>query len=270
MARWGCCAVLTVSGVLLVDASTDAQEDYSSSIIANPSLQIHSRKLCRLVASLIQIAGGAQRVPLQLSPNSMGISSVDGVASVSQKVFDLSFTLEGKQIHVLEYPANSICVAGWYTSNLPSTPAVNRSQSMFGFLRKVLIAFLSTHQQSVVKSVVAAADEKMQEQCENYSVDSLVGNESSLNHTKESSRTMPCFKAFLETWLLPALSNHNNATTTSAKLHSPRPPDSAIPIKKGRRPLAKRVKALESESVKSEAKIDLPAAGSGIAAARTL
>ena len=61
-ARWGCCVLLTHSGVLLVDGNHHHDSDSAAAVetaAAAPLPQLDSRNLCRLVASIVQLARGA-------------------------------------------------------------------------------------------------------------------------------------------------------------------------------------------------------------------
>ena len=180
-----------------------------------------------------------------------------------------------------------VCAAGWLvveTTDPPSTNNADGVPAVLPFLKQALLTFAAAHSCDTIASAVAAADAKLNEQCEKYSAQSVM--DSALSGNDDSSRTVASFQAFRDTWLVPALCHRRAIAQSAATLHAPRPPEESLGSHRGRRPVPSQVKVIHVTACVNKVVVAVPpgsvggdsaaihntkaVAGSGVAAARTL
>lgn len=282
-ARWGCCVLLTHSGVLLVDGNHHHDSDSAAAVetaAAAPLPQLDSRNLCRLVASIVQLARGASAAVSVDNSRAGACFSAEGAEASA-------LVLEGRSISILDHRAMGVCAAGWLvveTTDPPSTNNADGVPAVLPFLKQALLTFAAAHSCDTIASAVAAADAKLNEQCEKYSAQSVM--DSALSGNDDSSRTVASFQAFRDTWLVPALCHRRAIAQSAATLHAPRPPEESLGSHRGRRPVPSQVKVIHVTACVNKVVVAVPpgsvggdsaaihntkaVAGSGVAAARTL
>ena len=96
---------------------------------------------------------------------------------------------------------------------------------MESFLNHVLEKFVDLHSSSVIEAAVAAADTELNEQCEKYSARNY-GHRSLLQDDGGGNNSMASpFRAFRDSWLVPALCRLSPLGHFVVPNLAPRPPE---------------------------------------------